>query len=291
MLAQVTTPRSGSAPLPPDDHVHSEWSWDAVDGSMERTCARAVEIGLRSLAFTEHVDLTPWWVPTEVDLPGGWTALHDDGLRLPPPLDVEGYLACLDRCREAYPSLRIVGGVELSEPHWHQPAVTALLARGGFDRVLASVHSARVGVDGRPSDVSASYPEKPAHQVVRDYLAETVRMVTTFDGFEVLAHIDYPVRYWPASAPAYDVGDFEDDYREALRALASTGRALEVNTRLPLHHRIVQWWHDEGGTAITFASDAHEPSALGRGFLDAVRVAEAAGFRARRDPYAFWGRA
>jgi histidinol-phosphatase (PHP family) len=46
--------------LPADGLVHSEWSWDAVNGSMEQTCARAVAIGLPAIAFTEHADYTPW---------------------------------------------------------------------------------------------------------------------------------------------------------------------------------------------------------------------------------------
>ncbi len=46
--------------LPPDNHVHSEWSWDARSGSMELTCQRAVELGLPAVAFTEHADYTPW---------------------------------------------------------------------------------------------------------------------------------------------------------------------------------------------------------------------------------------
>jgi histidinol phosphatase-like PHP family hydrolase len=48
--------------LPPDRHVHTEWSWDAPEGSMERTWARAVNLGLRSVAFTDHADFTPWTV-------------------------------------------------------------------------------------------------------------------------------------------------------------------------------------------------------------------------------------
>lgn len=43
--------------------MHSEWSWDALKGSMERTCARAVAIGLPAVAFTEHADYTTWTVP------------------------------------------------------------------------------------------------------------------------------------------------------------------------------------------------------------------------------------
>ncbi len=43
-----------------DGHVHSEWSWDARLGWMDATCARAVQVGLPAVAFTEHVDLTPF---------------------------------------------------------------------------------------------------------------------------------------------------------------------------------------------------------------------------------------
>jgi histidinol phosphatase-like PHP family hydrolase len=38
--------------LPPDSHVHSEWSYDAPKGSMELTCARAVAIGLPAITVT-----------------------------------------------------------------------------------------------------------------------------------------------------------------------------------------------------------------------------------------------
>lgn len=47
-----------------------------------------------------------------------------------------------------------------------------------------------------------------------------------------------------------------------LRVLAGTGRALEVNTRLPLDALVVRWWHQEGGDAVSFGSDAHSPDRL-----------------------------
>ena len=43
-------------------------------------------------------------------------------------------------------------------------------------------------------------------------------------------------------------------------------------------------------TSSSFGSDAHEPARLARGFLEAAQVAEAAGFRADRDPFDFWRR-
>lgn len=48
--------------LPADNHVHTEWSWDAPAGSMERSCARAAALGLPAIAFTEHLDHTVWRV-------------------------------------------------------------------------------------------------------------------------------------------------------------------------------------------------------------------------------------
>jgi histidinol-phosphatase (PHP family) len=265
--------------LPPDGHVHSEWSWDTSVGSMERTCARAVELGLPSLAFTEHVDHTRW-------------SRHNGGVRtrVPPPFDVDGYLACLARCRERYPGLRLLSGVELGEPHWHVPAVARVLERHAFDRVLGSVHTVRAGPAGFLEVGDAFREEEPA-EVVRRYLAEAVRMVKSSDTFAVLAHIDYAARSWPADAGRYDPTVFEESYREVLEARASSARALEVNTKGPLYPQVLRWWHEAGGDAVAFGSDAHEPAALAREFPTAVAMVEAHGFRPGRDPHDFWRRA
>jgi histidinol-phosphatase (PHP family) len=274
-------------PLPADGHVHSEWSWDAPRGSMERTCARAVEIGLGCLAFTEHAELTSWTL-LGGELPAGLRAkVTREGVLVPPVLDIAGYLECLQRCRDLFPGLRILSGVELSEPHWHPRRTAELLDLGGFDRVLASVHSLRDG-DGRYLETGAAYRLRPAAEVVRAYLAEAARMVAGSGDFAVLAHIDYPVRYWPASAGRYDPELFEEEYREVLRALAGTGRVLEVNTRVPLEPRIVRWWHEAGGDAVSFASDAHHPADVARDFARAAEMVRARGFRPGRDPHDLW---
>ncbi len=276
--------------LPPDGHVHSEWSWDAPGGSMERTCARAVQIGLPSIAFTEHAELTSWTL-LDGELSVGLRAkVTPDGVLVPPVLDIDGYLACLQRCRDLFPGLRIRSGVELSEPHWHARRTAELLDLGGFDRILASVHSLPAG-DARFLEVSDAFRERPAADVVRAYLAEAARMVTGSGDFAVLAHIDYPMRYWPARAGCCDPGAFEEEYRVVLRALAGTSRALEVNTRVPLDPRIVGWWREVGGDAVAFGSDAHHPAALARGLSSAAAMVQEHGFRPGRDPHDLWTRA
>ena len=100
---------------------------------MAGSCAHAVELGLPSIAFTEHVDFTGWLIAPEVTTEEASfdpAFVGRDGRFRPPPLDSAGYLACVQRCREQFPDLRIVSGAELGEPHWHEPQVKAVLSTG-----------------------------------------------------------------------------------------------------------------------------------------------------------------
>jgi histidinol-phosphatase (PHP family) len=278
-------------PLPTDSHVHSEWSWDALQGSMERTCAQAVAVGLPAVAFTEHLDHTVWCVePDEID-PSLPLETADDGEQRfrPPPLDVAGYLACVERCREEFPELRVLSGVEVGEPHWHEAAVRRVLDSGPFDRVLGSLHCLPDG--GRFREPVGLFAHQPPVDVVRSYLLEVAELVTRSDAFSVLGHIDYPFRSWPSDEGPVDPAAFEDEFRLALRATAQSGRALEINTVVPLDATILRWWHEEGGEAVTFGSDAHEPAHVGRDFRAAADMAEAHGFRPGPDPFGLWARA
>jgi histidinol-phosphatase (PHP family) len=284
-----------AASLPADNHNHSEWSWDAVAGSMEGSCARAVELGLPSIAFTEHVDRVRWRITVPVDQVGQRIAanLGPDGCFDPPPLDVDGYLASIERCRAKFPGLRILTGVELGEPHWFAEQSETLLGTGAFERILGSLHS--LEVDGDQREVFSLYrawTDKggPAG-LVRTYLAEVLRMIEGSGLFQVLAHLDYPIRRWPADVASLPPSAFEEEYRAVLRALAQSGRALEVNTRLPLDAQIVRWWHEVGGEAVSFGSDAHFPEAVATGFAEAAAMVEAQGFRPGKAPQDFWRRA
>lgn len=184
--------------------------------------------------------------------------------------------------------MRILFGVELGEPHWHRPLTDTLLTDGSFDRVLASVHSVTIGPV--TDEISKFLTDGDPAAAMRVYLAEAAALVSEFDAYDVLAHIDYPVRSWPADAKPFDPLDFQEEYRHVLCLLARAGKALEVNTSVPLHPQILAWWREDGGEAITFASDAHSPDRLAAGFAEAVRVADAAGFGAGKDPLDPWYR-
>ena len=74
-----------------------------------------------------------------------------------------------------------------------------------------------------------------------------------------------------------------------MRALADSGRVLEMNTRR-LWPWIPQWWREEGGRAVSFGSDAHGADDLAADFPEATAMLEWFGFRAGSRPEDFWTR-
>jgi histidinol-phosphatase (PHP family) len=262
---------------------------------MVATCEQAVSIGLPAVAFTEHIDVTPTVVPDEVlhrlaAVAPDHALVTDtrDGLFTPPAFDVEGYLAKVAECRDRFPQLRILTGLEMGEPHRHGDLLARLLAQADFDRVLGSLHCLPLG--GGFGEPPALYVEQDPATVVRDYLAEIAELVRVDTRFEVLAHVDFPARWWPETSGPFDINAFEDEFRAALKAAADSGRALELNTRLPHADALLRWWRDVGGRAISFGSDAHDPAKLAAGFQEAAQFAEAHGFRPGQVPHELWGR-
>ena len=74
--------------LPPDNHVHTHWSWDTAETvTMRAACARAVALGLPAIAFTEHLDFTVW---TEDDRAHAEGLTHRHAAQQL-PIDIEGY--------------------------------------------------------------------------------------------------------------------------------------------------------------------------------------------------------
>jgi histidinol-phosphatase (PHP family) len=281
--------------LPCDTHVHSEWSWDTggpssdAAGRMEQTCVRAVQLGLPVLVFTEHLDFATWTVDSADFREEARKLIGPDGVIRPPVLDIEGYLDSVGRCRRHFPNLRILTGVELGQPHLEVDAATQFLDRVGLDRVIGSLHN--VPVEEHRYDMSTLYRMWSPDQVIWEYLAEVCRMIDGPGRFDVLTHVDFAVRYWPErDVGPFDPTRFEDGFRRAMRGLADTGRALELNVGGGIRPWIPQWWCEEGGRTISFGSDAHEPHELARNFPEAAAMATHFGFRPRSDPAEFWTR-
>jgi histidinol-phosphatase (PHP family) len=250
---------------------------------MVRSCEQAVAIGLPAVAFTEHLEFTEGGAGDAILN----TATDHRWWGRIKPLDVAGYMASVEECRQRFPGLRILSGVEAGESHLFSASAAAIVSAHAFDRVLGSLHA--VPYQGRLVSADALFGRMSDGDAMRYYFTELVALIEGSDLFEVLAHLDFPRRYWPKGPHLYREAPFEAEYRAALRALAASGRVLELNTKSPLASvDLVRWWREEGGRAVSFGSDAHLPNRVGGRFKLAVDIVEQAGFRPGHDPYDFW---
>ena len=88
-----------------DMHVHSTFSPDGIS-TMEEQCIAALEKGERIICFTDHVDYN--------------VAEKNNGIikdNSKANFIIEEYLIEIDRLRKKYPELKILKGIEFSEPH------------------------------------------------------------------------------------------------------------------------------------------------------------------------------
>ena len=137
-----------------------------------------------------------------------------------------------------------------------------------------------------------------APALLREHLRETLALLESGSPFQILAHVDYPKRYWPHQQLAYREEDFEEECRAVLRAAAARDAVLEVNTTRGIEPVrglcpgpvVLGWWREEGGEAVSFGSDSHEPAMIAAGFETAAGFVEAAGFKPSADPTGFWRR-
>src|SRR5436305_1618951 len=113
---------------------------------MERSCERALEIGLPAIAFTDHAD---------------FVKVHPDQYCV----DIVGYLDAIDRCRARFTGLRILSGVERGEPHWFPKETAAILGTGSLDNVPGSVHC--ITLDGQMVEAAGFKPARDPVSVWR----------------------------------------------------------------------------------------------------------------------------
>jgi histidinol-phosphatase (PHP family) len=255
-----------SATVLADLHVHTEFSWDAPRGAMVDSCRRAVSLGLKVVAFTDHADYS--------ELAGGAR------------LDLAGYLEAVAYCRGAFPRLSVWSGVELGEPHRFPREAAILLRQGRFDLVLGSLHSVILGEKvvelSEPDQICEADPAV----LMRSYFEELLRLLDGPVEFQVLAHFEYLKRFWLAEWPPYRSEEYQTEIRAVLEAAARRDVVLELNTTrggdptsaLCPSPVVIRWWREAGGHGLSLGSDAHDPATVAAGFELAGELARGCGF-------------
>ena len=246
-----------------DYHMHSTFSPDG-DHSIEQLCARAVELGLREIAVTEHAE---WH--TGYPRPG-FTVVDD-------------YFEAIETCRAKYApfGLQLHAGVELGNPHEFSAEATELIESYPFDVIIGSVHWLGDKNIHAPNCFTGLDPK----QVYVDYFATMKRLVENFK-IDILAHFDRILFRGVELYGEFDPLPLEDIIRDALRAVARANCSLELNTAhvmdkpgwQPALLTMFQWYRAEGGQSVVINSDAHRTPEIARDFVEAERLLTEAGF-------------
>lgn len=231
-----------------DSHVHTSFSPDSRQ-PMQGHCARAVQLGLDGVCFTEHLDFDPLSL----------------GYYRP-----EAYFDEISRLREQYDGrLVILSGLELSEPHRH-PRELEQAQKRPYDFILGSVHYWLGGLFPREMcqqgmDASRCYAR---------YWEHVLQMVQC-GGFDAVGHLDFPKRYFKCLEYTDSMLD------EIFRTMQKNGLVLEINTSSlrcgldePMPGKaLLQRCIARGGRYVTLGSDAHYSKDLGTGLPQARALA------------------
>ncbi len=258
-----------------DFHTHSRYSGDSKE-KPERMIKRAVELGLHTLCFTDHMDYEYPYPPE------GYFEF-----------DPQLYFSELSELKRKYSDkLKVLIGVELglrNEPELLETVkkrCDSLVNAHQWDFVIGSTHLME--------HVDPAYPEYWESHTIREsmemYFQADLDNAKNYNCYDCYGHIDYLIRYAPEQnqSKGYSCADYRDLIEELLKTLISAGKGIEINTKglKPQYgifstnpkQEIVTRYRELGGELITVGSDAHCTGDLAGHFTAAEEVLKKAGF-------------
>lgn len=256
-------------PILSDCHLHSHHSGDSK-APMEEMILRGIELGLRTMCFTEHND---FGYPAA---PGEPTDLFE--------LNADSYLYELLSLKEKYAGqIKILFGVELGL----QPRVfreNAVFARSHeYDFIIGSSHIC----NGSDPYYPSFFEGRDDEAAYREYFESELENIRKFSNFDVYGHLDYVVRYGAGRDDGYGYEPYRDIFDDILRALLEKEKGIELNTGalgagMKDFHPcmgVLKRYRELGGEIITVGSDAHGPGRVGADFDRAAETLRECGFK------------
>lgn len=242
-----------------DYHIHSHWS---PDSSMEMLTIleECREKKIFNIALTEHVDL---FYPKPTDM----------------EFDIKSYQKEVGKLKIYYKDLHILTGIEVGVNQNNCAATEKLLEKYGFDFVIASIHTTESHSFCHKSILKHFSKE----EVLKVYFEEMEFVCKNLNGFHVLGHMDYIMRYHSFTIEEFLA--YTPQIRRVFHNLVSSNKGIEINTkgwnnRKWLHpiFDLLVIYKEMGGKYITIGCDSHAPSQLGDNFVNALELLKKAGF-------------
>jgi histidinol-phosphatase (PHP family) len=228
-----------------DLHLHSNHSIDG-ENTIEEMCQAASEKGLTTICFAEHFDMNPE---------------EEYGY-----FDFGKYSDDVERAREKFSQKMIVlKGIEFGEPHLYRKEFEYVSGLD-LDFILASIHYVE-DFGAYWDDEIRLQPGYPIQRLFESYYQEVLKAIE-FGGFDAIAHIDFPKRYFTEKHEPDGLLD------NIVKMLVDKEIALEINSS-PMHeggdevhpsNYICDLYAKNGGKIVTVGSDAHSSDRIGQNF-------------------------
>ncbi len=249
-------------------HNHSIYSHDGKSSILE-FAKSAIELNMKGFAITDHVDLILY---EQRDIYNATKNCYNDVLT----------------AKKTYgDKIKILMGAEIGEEIFAPQNAKEIRSIGDFDVFLASCHfipSLLGEYDVAYADIPM-WSNKKIKRVLDEYFDILLQTVKTTD-FDVLSHLDYPLRYINSVyKKGYDVSIHDSAVKDVFKTIIKKGKAIEVNTQgavqfnafLPNKYHILMY-KELGGKYVTLGSDAHLCSNVSSGILEGKKLLKECGF-------------
>jgi len=233
---------------------------------MEDICLRAIELGIREIAFTDHMDIDYSYMG------------HSFQIK-----DLDAYMKNIEAVQQRFKGQLIIKkGVEIGLQPQILDKCSKLVSSYPFDFVIASVHLIN-GVDPYLGDY---YRIRSKEESYIHYYREILPLVEEYSDFSVLGHLDYVKRYSPYPHQPDDTFIGIDIVDEIFKILIDKNKGIELNTsgyHQPFNRsmpdiQLIKRYRELGGKIITIGSDAHRKEHIGFGLERAIKELQSIGF-------------
>lgn len=198
-----------------DYHIHTAVTVDA-NATEEECCQQAIALGLREIAFTNHLMLTePDYFISPEDLVDHW--------------------AQIQLCQERYPQLTIRVGLEIDYYEGREDDIAATIQRyedligRRFDFILGAIHHLNGVFFGPSRNAPALFNNQEAQNIYHDYFGLMVKAVRS-GFFDVMAHPDLIKKYTGRLHPPVPFDRYRAPAESFIKSLLEVEVGIEVNT-------------------------------------------------------------
>jgi histidinol-phosphatase (PHP family) len=248
--------------LPKSDyHMHTALCGHAV-GEPEAYVEHAMKMGLSEIGFSDHAPLVS----------------HEDTRYTMKRSELPLYHQMIERVQKKYKNFRIKLALEADYIQGFESETKKILEAYPYDYVIGSVHFIDNWAFDSP-DEKIKWKDKDIDRVYRDYY-QLLRKSAESGLFDIMGHVDLVKKFGHRAT-----ADMTEEVVKTAKVFKASGVTVEINSsglRKPVGEIYpslsVLKIYRAAGVPITFSSDSHEPTDVGRDFDKSLHLAKEAGY-------------